>query len=174
MKSLTRNRGAGVLTGALILLHASVANAAASGEQTPLHLSGSTPGTHVSGSGSSTIVRTIVGLFIVIVVIYGVAWFLRQAKRGSGSRSRGKALSSVATLSLGSGRSVQLVRAGRELMLIGVGEHGVTPLRRYTEAEAIEAGLDLAVEDPFDPDSNSEERPAGRMAETLRRMTVRS
>jgi flagellar protein FliO/FliZ len=69
---------------------------------------------------------------------------------------------------------VQLVRAGRELMLIGVGEHGVTPLRRYTEAEAIEAGLDLAVEDPFDPDSNSEERPAGRMAETLRRMTVRS
>jgi flagellar protein FliO/FliZ len=173
MKSLTFSRGAGVLTGALILLHASVANAAASGEQTPLRLTGSTPGTHVSGGGSSSIIRTIVGLFIVIAVIYGVAWILRQAKRGSGSRSRGKALSSVATLSLGSGRSVQLVRAGREFVLLGIGEHGVTPIRRYTEAEAIEAGLDLAVDDSFDPDPDSEERP-GRMVETLRRMTVRS
>ena len=172
MKSLTRNRGAGVLTGALMLLHASAAHAAASGEQTPLHLSGSTPTTHISGGGSSSIVRTIVGLFIVIVVIYGVAWFLRQAKRGRSTRTQGKALSSVATLSLGSGRSVALVRAGRELVLLGIGEHSVTPIRRYTEAEAIEAGLDLPVEDPFDPDS--EERPVGRVVETLRRITVRS
>jgi len=173
MKSLTRNRGAGALAGALMLLRASVAHAAASAEQTPLHLSGSTPGTHVSGGGSSSIVRTIVGLFIVIVVIYGIAWILRQAKRGRSPRAHGKALSSVANLSLGSGRSVQLVRAGRELVLIGVGEHGVTPIRRYTEAEAIEAGLDLTVEDPFDPDADSEEHP-GRVVETLRRMTVRS
>jgi len=109
----------------------------------------------------------------VIVVIYGIAWILRQAKRGRSPRAHGKALSSVANLSLGSGRSVQLVRAGRELVLIGVGEHGVTPIRRYTEAEAIEAGLDLTVEDPFDPDADSEERP-GRVVEMLRRMTVRS
>jgi flagellar protein FliO/FliZ len=174
MKSLTRNRGAGALTGALTLLHAHVALAATSGEQTPLHLSASTPGTHTSGGGSSSIVRTIVGLFIVIVVIYGVAWVLRQAKRGGGGRTRGRALSSVATLSLGSGRSVQLVRAGREFVLVGVGEHGVTPIRRYTEAEAIEAGLDLTVDDSFDPDSESEERPVGRVVETLRRITVRS
>jgi flagellar protein FliO/FliZ len=175
MKSLTRNRGAGVLTGALMLLRATAAHAAAAGEQTPLHLSGTTPGTHVSGgSGSSTIVRTVVGLFIVIVVIYGVAWILRQAKRGGSSRTRGKALSSVATLSLGSGRSVQLVRAGREFLLVGVGEHGVTPIRRYTEAEAIEAGLDVMLDDQFEPDLDSEERPVGRVVETLRRMTVRS
>ncbi len=174
MKSLTRNRGAGVLTGALMLLHAHVAQAATSGEQTPLHLSGSTPATHASGGGSSSIVRTIVGLFIVIVVIYGIAWILRQTKRGGSTRTRGKALSSVATLSLGSGRSVQLVRAGREFVLVGVGEHGVTPIRRYTEAEAIEAGLDLTVDDAFDPDSESEERPVGRVVEMLRRITVRS
>jgi flagellar protein FliO/FliZ len=175
MKSLTRNRGAGVLAGALTLLHACAAHAAASGEQTPLHLSGSTPGTHISGGGSSGLVRTIVGLFIVVVVIYGVSWILRQAKRGRSSRTQGNALSSVATLSLGSGRSVALVRAGRELVLLGIGEHTVTPIRRYTEAEAIEAGLDLAIDDAFDPDSASpsEERPAGRVVETLRRLTVR-
>lgn len=174
MKPLTRNRGAGALTGALVLLHAAAAHAAGSGtgEQTPLHLSGSTPGTHVSSGGSSSLVRTIVGLFIVIAVIYGVTWILRQAKRGSGSRARGKTLSSVASLPLGSGRSVQLVRAGRELVLLGVGEHGVTPIRRYTEAEAIEAGLDVPVDDEMEPDS--EERQNGRVVETLRRMTVRS
>ncbi len=174
MKSLTRNRGVGMLAAALMLLHASVAQAAASGEGIPLHLSGSTPGTHVSGGGSSGIVRTIVGLFIVIAVIYGVAWILRQAKRGSSSRTRGKALTSVASLSLGSNRSVQLVRAGREFVLLGVGEHGVTPIRRYTEAEAIEAGLDQAFDDSFEPDGATEERPAGRVVEVLRRMTVRS
>ncbi len=174
MKPLTLNRGAGALTGAVMLLHASAAHAAATGEQTPLHLSGTTPTAHVSGGGSSGIVRTIVGLFIVIAVIYGVAWILRQAKRGGSSRNRGKTLTSVASLSLGSNRSVQLVRAGREFVLLGVGEHGVTPIRRYTEAEAIEAGLDLPVDDSFDPDSDSEERPVGRVVEALRRMTVRS
>src|SRR5271170_4743073 len=33
-----------------------------------------------SGSFSGTIVRTIVGLLIVIAVIYGLSWILKQAK----------------------------------------------------------------------------------------------
>jgi flagellar protein FliO/FliZ len=177
MKSLTKTRGV-VLTGALMLWHASTALAAGtttatttpSGENTPLNLSGSTPGKHVGGGGSS-IVRTVVGLFIVIAVIYGIAWILRQAKRGRTGRAQGKALSPIASMPLGSGRSVQLIRAGTDVLVVGVGEHGVTPIRRYTEAEAIEAGLDVTQEDPYD---DGEDPPAGRFVEVLRRMTVRS
>jgi flagellar protein FliO/FliZ len=174
MKSLTKTRGV-VLTGALMLLHASTALAAGttttgSGENTPLNLTGATPSKHATGGGGSSIVRTVVGLFIVIAVIYGITWILRQAKRGRTVRAQGKALSPIATMPLGSGRSVQLIRAGTDVLVVGVGEHGVTPIRRYTEAEAIEAGLDIAPEDPFD---DGEERPAGRVVEALRRMTVR-
>ena len=34
-----------------------------------------------------------------------------------------------------------MVRAGREVVLLGVSEHGVTPVRTYRESEAYEAGL---------------------------------
>jgi flagellar protein FliO/FliZ len=174
MKSLRHSRGV-VLAGALLLLHAPVALAAGTGENTPLNLGGSTSGTHTSSSGGgSSLIRTIVGLFIVIVVIYGVAWVLRAAKRGGANRTRGKALAPVASLPLGSGRSVQLVRAGNEILLIGVAEHGVTPIRRYTIDEAIEAGLDLPEDEDEFEQRASEESSFGRIVESLRRMTVRS
>jgi flagellar protein FliO/FliZ len=44
-------------------------------------------------------------------------------------------------VALGPNRSLHLVRAGRELVLVGVAEHGVTPIRTYSEDEAIELGL---------------------------------
>ena len=141
MMSLTLIRGA-ALTGALTLVHASTA-LAAGGESTPLNLPKSSA-THVaSSSSSSSIVRTIVGLFIVIAVIYGVSWIMRQAK-GAKSRPTGQGLHQLASLPLGNGRSVTLVRAGSELVLLGVAEHGVNPIKTYTEAEALELGLDIA------------------------------
>ena len=109
MKSLTLTRGA-ALTGALTLVHASAA-LAAGGESTPLHLTSSGATHAASSGGSSSIVRTVVGLFIVIAVIYGVAWILRQAK-GAKRRPTGRGLHQMASLPLGSGRSVTLVRAG--------------------------------------------------------------
>jgi flagellar protein FliO/FliZ len=194
MKSLTFIRGAGA-AGVLALLHASTAIAlrstslpsttangvttttAATGENTPLHLpAGSLPSHSSSGGSSSTIVRTIVGLFIVIVVIYGVSWILRQARSGGSRRARGKGLRQVASLALGSGRSLQLVRAGDEFLLLGVAEHGVVPIRRYTEAEAIASGLDLGQADPAPAataPSMREERAGTRLIEALRRITIR-
>ena len=38
-------------------------------------------------------------------------------------------------------RSVHLVRAGNDFVLLGAAEKGVTPIRTYTEYEAREAGL---------------------------------
>jgi flagellar protein FliO/FliZ len=176
MKSLTLFRGV-ALSGALTLSHAVTALAAGTsastsgGESTPLNLGSGASATH-SSSGSSSVVRTIVGLLIVIAVIYGISWIMRKAKRGRGGRVHGTGLTAIATLPLGSGRSVQLVRAGREVLLIGVAEHGITPIRTYTEAEAVEAGLELTAEDPAWADQ--EERPGGRVVDAVRRLTVRS
>ncbi|HET6447945.1 MAG TPA: flagellar biosynthetic protein FliO [Conexibacter sp.] len=113
---------------------------AAAGESTPVDLTGaSDQGSHIGGGGS--IVRTIVGLAIVIGVIYGVAWVLRQVKAGREPRATGVGLASLASVPLGPNRSVHLVRAGRDLVLLGVAEHGVVPIRAYTQEEAYTAGL---------------------------------
>ncbi len=171
MKSLTFTRGA-VLTGALMLSHAASALAAGQGENTPLNLGNSAPTVHSASGTGTSVMRTIIGLLIVVAVIYGISWFLRRSKNRASGRVQGTSLSSIASLPLGPGRSVQLVRAGHELLLLGVAEQGVTTIRRYTEAEAIEAGLDLDEEEPHWSDPL--ERPRGGLLETVRRLTVRS
>jgi len=141
---------AAAATGACLLALACLGVAAASasgtaegrGENTPLNL-GSSAGstTHASGSGAS-LVRTIVGLAIVIAVIWGLSWILRQVKtRKAGLDSPSTGLSSIAALPLSSGRAVHLVRAGSDYLLLGSAEHGVMPIHRYTEEEARAAGL---------------------------------
>jgi flagellar protein FliO/FliZ len=120
----------------------------AGGENTPLSL-GSSPGSvHATSSGGASIVRTIVGLAIVIAVIWGLSWILRQVKAGRDPHTSSAGLASVAALTLGSGRSVHLVRAGSDYVLLGSTEHGVAPIHRYTEEEARDAGLLLAPAPP--------------------------
>src|SRR3954469_26049624 len=82
------------------------------GEKTPLDLKDpSGPNTPVGGRGS--IVRTIVGLAVVIGVIYGLYWILKQVKSSREEKATGQGLAALATLPLGAQRSLQLVRAGR-------------------------------------------------------------
>jgi flagellar protein FliO/FliZ len=118
-------------------------------EEQPFSTGGSSSSAaHVGGSGGS-IVRTIVGLVIVIAVIWGLSWILRQIKNGrggSGTASPSTGLTSLAALSLSSGRSVHLVRAGSDYLLLGSAEQGVVPIHRYTEEEAREAGLSDVIE----------------------------
>lgn len=119
---------------------AKTARRSAPGESTPVHLAGANQGgAHIGGGGS--IVRTIVGLAIVIGVIYGVAWVLRQVKASRQPRATGTGLAALASVPLASGRSVHLVRAGTELVLLGVAEQGVVPIRTYTQEQARAAGL---------------------------------
>jgi flagellar protein FliO/FliZ len=173
-----------VMVGALTLVPAATALAAgsgtpstasikaAAGENTPVNLGSSSLPTHTTSSSSGgSIVRTIVGLFIVIAVIYGVAWILRQAKKGK-TRATGNGLSQLASLPLGNGRSVALVRAGTDVVLVGVSEHSVTPIRTYTEDEVITCGIELPDEE--DPDYAPDGKSPVRVLESLRRMTVRS
>jgi flagellar protein FliO/FliZ len=130
------------LTGFFLSAHVALAKPSGPGEDTPLNLpvqtshSASTPG----ASGGS-LVRTFVGLAIVLAVIYGVYWVLKQVKASREDRASGSGLASVATLPLGPNRSVHLVRSGRDYVLVGASEQGVTPIRNYTEEEALSAGL---------------------------------
>ncbi len=111
------------------------------GENTPLNLGSPSSTTASSSGGGGSIVRTIVGLAIVIAVIWGLSWILRQVKAGRDPRVGSTGLANVAALQLGSGRSLHLVRAGNDYVLLGANEHGLLPIQRYTEAQAREAGL---------------------------------
>ena len=122
-------------------LLAAPAARAASGENTPLNLgSGSTAQTAHAASGGG-IVRTIVALLAVIVVIYAITWVLKKVKSTKEATASGTSLESLATLPLGTNRALHLVRAGTEVVLLGAAEHSVTPIRRFSEAEAIQLGL---------------------------------
>jgi len=132
--------GAAVL-GCLLLAPAALA---ADGESTPLNLPSPTKVNAQQAAGPSSgggLVRTIVGLAIVIGVIYGLYWVLKQVKASREERASGQGLGTLATLPLGPNRSLHLVRAGGEVVLLGVGEGGVTPIRTYGENEARALGL---------------------------------
>jgi flagellar protein FliO/FliZ len=165
-------RGAAA-TGALTLSCAGVAQAAggSSAEQIPLHLSGGT-GLHATASSSgSSILRTIIALVVVVAIIYAVARILKAVKGRDVVRASGQGLEQLATLPLGPNRSVALVRAGTDIVLVGCAEQGITALKTYTAAEALSSGIDLGGGEPGDPASG--ERPVDRVLDGLRRMTAR-
>jgi flagellar protein FliO/FliZ len=129
-------------TAVLGLLLFAPAALAADGERTPLNLSNpESPAAQASGSSSGSLVRTIVGLAIVLAVIYGLYWVLKQVKASREESASGSGLVAIATLPLGPNRSLHLVRAGHEVVLVGAGESGVTPIRTYGEHEARALGL---------------------------------
>ncbi|HKE81688.1 MAG TPA: flagellar biosynthetic protein FliO, partial [Solirubrobacteraceae bacterium] len=84
-------------------------------------------------------------------------------------RKVGNGLESTAVVPLGPNRALHLVRAGRELVLVGVAEHGVTPIRTYTIEEALELGL---IGEDFE-DSDPPRAGAVRWLDRLRDRTVR-
>jgi flagellar protein FliO/FliZ len=150
---------------------------AADGEQTPLNLpadDGGKAAEHV-GASSGSIVRTIVGLAVVIGVIYGLTWVLKQVKTSKRTSAEGAGLTTLATLPLGTNRSLHLVRAGAEIVLVGAGEHGVTPIRTYTEDEARRLGLldpDGSAMAVLEPEVFGKESRRGRFVDELRKRTV--
>lgn len=140
--TLSRVLGA-VATCCLLLPAGALAASPGNGEQTPLGLDSETTvrAAQSAPGGGGGLVRTIVGLAVVIGVIYGLHWVLKQVKASREERHSGTGLGTLATLPLGANRSLHLVRAGSELVLVGVGEHGVTPIRTYSDSEAREVGL---------------------------------
>ena len=149
-----------VLAAALADPVSALASITGPGEDQPLNLSSSSGhatqlGTSSAGSGS--LARTFVGLAVVVGVIYALYWILKQVKKSREEKATGTGLQTEAIVPLGPNRALHLVRAGRELVLVGVAEHGVVPIRTYTEEEAIAVGL--IGHDPVEP--TSPDRPQG-------------
>ena len=154
------------------------------GEDTPLNLPSPDSARELGaapGAGGGSLVRTFLGLAVVVAVIYGLYWILRQVKKSREERAHGQGLHVETTVPLGPNRSLNLVRVGRELVLVGVAEHGVVPIRTYTEEEADALGL-TAPEPPVEqPRKGGSDTPTfvslqGRMrelADGLRQKTVR-
>jgi flagellar protein FliO/FliZ len=167
------------IAAAFLAAPARVLAATPSEKDTPLNLGGgddksSDAASHAAGGGS--IVRTLIGLAIVVGIIFALHWILKQAKASKEGKASGAGLAPIATLPMGGGRSVQLLRAGKELVLVGVGEQGITPIRRYSEDEARELGLL-----PTEEDVSESEAPAASktrtpgwqgVVEQLRELTV--
>lgn len=148
-----------------------LATASANAENTPVDLTGHASSAHAASGGS--LVRTIVGLAIVLAVIFGLRWVLKQVKSSREEKASGTGLSSMATLPLGSNRSLHVVRAGREVLVVGSGEHGVTPVRSYDESEARRLGILEQAEAAGAGPPGGAARASQRALDTLRAWTVR-
>jgi flagellar protein FliO/FliZ len=131
----------------------------AKGEDTPITVTADDGGATASAASSSNIARTFFGLAVVLAVIYGLYWVLKQLKASREEATKGEGLATVSSIGLGPNRGLHLVRAGADYILIGVGEHAITPIRTYTEAEAVVAGL---VPDPDAQDAGDDTPAASR------------
>jgi flagellar protein FliO/FliZ len=166
--------------GALLLAPAAFA---ADGEATKLDLGSTDTAAKASApDAGGGLVRTIVGLAVVIGVIYGLTWVLKLLKGNREEKASGQGLAPLAALPLGGNRSVQLIRVGSEVVLVGIGEAGVTPLRTYTIAEARSLGLPVdEAQAPVDTRATAQaafaqsgppETPVQRVLGELRKRTV--
>ena len=168
MRFLSATVPAAVL-GCLLVAPAAFAQ---SSEDKPLNLSDGGAAQAAQSSGGS-LVRTIFALLVVLAVIYGLYWLLKKVKQAKQNAGAGSGLETIASLPLGTNRSLHLVRVGTEIVLLGVAEHAVTPIRRYTEAEARSLGL-LADGDALQPATLADleaERPKSFL-DALRAKTV--
>lgn len=120
------------------------------GERTPLDLDEGARQVQAQGPGGGGVLRTILGLIAVVAIIYGLYWLLGKVKHAREEQESGFGLRSIATLPLGTGRTLHMVRVGREVVLLGVAEQGVTSIRAYSESAALQAGLIDPDDDPFD------------------------
>jgi flagellar protein FliO/FliZ len=143
--------------------------AASDTEKTPVNLPldrvQQQAGGATSNSTSGGLMRTMVGLLVVVAVIYGLYWILKQVKKAKEEQASGSGLHSLASLPLGPNRSLHMIRAGREIVLVGVAEHGVAPIRAYSEEEAYEAGL--IADDDDDDESGTNGGGAAKAANPL-------
>jgi flagellar protein FliO/FliZ len=146
-------------------------------DRTPLNPDVASAGTSKGGKAPSVggagadVIRTIVGLAVVLGVIYGVYWLLKSSARAKAGRGDER-IGVIATTPLAPNRSLHLVRAGDELILVGATDQSITPLRVYTADEAIlvEGGAaDVPLQLPA-------ATPSGRESflEILRKRTARA
>jgi flagellar protein FliO/FliZ len=145
-----------------------IASTRPSGEGTP----------HVGLDAGGAMIRALIGFVVVIGVILVIAKMLKANQRrqqGLGPRKRGQATGIVEVLSstpLGPNRHLHMVRVGNEVILVGAGEGGITPIRTYDETQAISLGAleteEQVIEGTFADALSAAGAPAPRRAPSPR------
>ena len=125
-----------------MLLAAPSALAASSSESTPLNLPSVDQSQAATGGSGGGLVRTFVGLAIVLAVIYGLYWVLKQVKASRETAASGQGLESVATIPLGAEplRFTSSAPAASSCSSASPSRR-VVPIRAYREDEARALGL---------------------------------
>ena len=144
---------------------------AAAVDRTPVDLAEEPVRAASAGGGGGAIARVVIGLLVVVAAIWALRWVLEQVRASREGQAAGAGLTALSSLPLGPGRAVHLVRAGDELVLLGVAEQGITPIRTYSEHEAREVGL---LGEDGTPAATTASTPAiASLVQTLRARTVR-
>lgn len=90
----------------------------------------------VAAFGIWDLVRMVLILGIVVGLIYGVFYLL---KRGAGGRlPESNSMRVLGNLQLPGNRTLHLVEAGRQVFLVGGGEHGVSLISEITDQESLD------------------------------------
>ena len=90
-----------------------------------------------TGSFALNIVKMIFALLLILALIYGLLWFLKKRR----SYEQVGALENIGGISVGTNKSVQIVRIGSSMYLLGVGEN-VELLKELSAEEAEQVQLD--------------------------------
>lgn len=93
----------------------------------------------------SLFVRLIVALLIVLGIIYVL---LRIVNKRSRSFQRHRMLENIGGIPLGTNRSIQIVKVGERLLVLGVGD-SIQLLKEINDKEEIRAILNETVEEPM-------------------------
>ncbi|MDE3204241.1 MAG: FliO/MopB family protein [Acidobacteriota bacterium] len=87
-------------------------------------------------SATSLLIQLLVGLAVVLALIWVASRVARGRIAKPGVRRRGATLAVVSRQPLGKGVQVAVVKAGREMYLLGVTAHQVTRLARFGPDQA--------------------------------------
>jgi len=84
----------------------------------------------------TNVVQMILGLFVVLVLVFVIAWLLRRV--GGVSLGGGSALKVIAGMSMGARERVVLLQVGEEQLLLGVSPGRVQTLHKLENPVEIE------------------------------------
>lgn len=76
--------------------------------------------------------QTFLALLLILLLLYGLAWWIKKGKRGNENEHMGV----LATFWVSQNKSIQLIRIGSHFFLIGVGEN-ITLLYHFEKEEEI-------------------------------------
>jgi flagellar biogenesis protein FliO len=97
-----------------------------------------------TSSSNGSFLRFVFGLIVVVGAILGVHWLLKRwgQSRIQGVAGRTGVIDVVATTNLAQGRTLHLVRVGRELVLVGATEQSITRIGEMDAAALGEMAAD--------------------------------